>query len=82
MMTVCRYRRLVSKEGKPFVCAGTGVFKSREHKEVIERWNKRGERNPNTVIDVAWKYEIMKTKSISLSESDNMKIPYMTSSAC
>jgi hypothetical protein len=74
---------MVSKQGREFEKAHTGVFKTHSNTEadrVIERWNYRGKMNNES--NVKYNYYIISYKRAVMSEWDNPRIPFRTESNC
>ena len=59
-MIICKYKRTVSKNDKPFQDAGIKEFKTSfelEARKVIQRWNDRGK--TVGVNKIIWRYDFI-----------------------
>ena len=78
-MIICKYERLISKNGKPFrLIKGDKEFRSTselEARRVVQRWNVRG----NFARDVKWRYNPL---SFRLPTREEFDMTLYTESDC
>ena len=82
-MTICEYKRIISRDGKPVNDKAKGKFKTHTKDEaylVISNWNEKGKKENGSGL--LYRYDIVTTRQATITEMDDESIQFRTGSNC
>ena len=74
-MIVCRYKKTVSKDNKPFEDRGTKEFRTHNELEahrIIKKWNDRGQLKNK--INIIYRYDFISVRHATREQFDTMRL--------
>lgn len=83
-MIICKYKRLLSKDGKPFEDIDDAQFKTTSELEayqIIKIWNDRG-RLKNDNVDLIWRYDFISCHTVTREDIYNPQIQFHQTNDC